>query len=128
MQFITSFLSTIEVEHTWLLFLLTCQQAKKSNCIRSGVNVRAHRLRKNYSRNFSLIRSRPSSPVNSSCSETSGHQNESLVLIASASSEGADEPAHTHCLTRASTSNINIGNHATTCLAIYFNETSPSIK
>ena len=49
----------IEVEHTGLLFLFTCQPTKSSNFSRSGVNVRAHLLRKNYSRNFSSIRSAP---------------------------------------------------------------------
>ena len=47
------------MEHTGLLFLFTCQPTKSSNFSRSGVNVRAHLLRKNYSRNFSSIRSAP---------------------------------------------------------------------
>ena len=45
-----------KVEHTGLLFLFTCQPTKSSNFSRSGVNIRAHLLRKNYSRNFSSIR------------------------------------------------------------------------
>ena len=49
------------MEHTGLLFLFTCQPTKSSNFSRSGVNVRAHLLRKNYSRNFSSIRSAPES-------------------------------------------------------------------
>ena len=48
-----------EMEHTGLLFLFTCQSTKSSNFSRSGVNVRAHLLRKNYSRNLSSIRSAP---------------------------------------------------------------------
>ena len=40
------------MEHTGLLFLFTCQPTKSSNFSRSGVNLRAHLLRKNYSRNF----------------------------------------------------------------------------
>ena len=51
------------MEHTELLFLFTCQPTKSSNFSRSGVNVRAHLLRKNYSRNFSSIRSAPYSVV-----------------------------------------------------------------
>ena len=47
------------MEHTGLLFLFTCQTTKSFNFSRSGVNVRAHLLRKNYSRNFSSIRSAP---------------------------------------------------------------------
>ena len=47
------------MELTGLLFLFTCQPTKSSNFSRSGVNVRAHLLRKNYSRNFSSIRSTP---------------------------------------------------------------------
>ena len=47
------------MEHTGLLFLFTCQPTKSSNFSRSGVNVRAHLLRKNYSGNFSSIRSTP---------------------------------------------------------------------
>ena len=47
------------MEHTGLLFLFTCQPTKSSNFSRSGVNVRAHLLCKNYSRNFSLIRNAP---------------------------------------------------------------------
>ena len=47
------------MEHTGLLFLFTCQPTQSSNFSRSGVNVRAHQLRKNYSRNFSSIRSSP---------------------------------------------------------------------
>ena len=61
-QFITSFFCLrrrIEVELTGLLFLFTCRPTKSSNVSRSGVNVRAHLLRKNYSRNFSSIRSTP---------------------------------------------------------------------
>ena len=54
----------MEVEHTELLFLFTCQPTKSSNFSRSGVNVRAHLLRKNYSRNFSSIRSAPRLCVN----------------------------------------------------------------
>ena len=46
------------MEHTRLLFLFTCQQTKSSNFSRSGVNVHAHLLRKNYSRNFSSIHSK----------------------------------------------------------------------
>ena len=49
------------MEHTGLLFLLTCQPAKSSNFSRSGINVRAHLLHKNYSRNFSSIQSAPMS-------------------------------------------------------------------
>ena len=49
------------MEHTGLLFLLTCQPTKSSNFSRSGVKVRAHLLRKNYSRNFSSIQSAPKS-------------------------------------------------------------------
>ena len=47
------------MELTGLLFLFTCQPTKSYNFSRSGVNVRAHLLRKNYSRNFSSIRSTP---------------------------------------------------------------------
>ena len=47
------------MEHTGLLFLFICQQTKSSNISRSGVNVHAHLLRKNYSRNFSSIRNAP---------------------------------------------------------------------
>ena len=47
------------MEHTGLLFLFTCQPTKSSNFSRPGVNVRAHLLRKNYSRTFSSIRSAP---------------------------------------------------------------------
>ena len=47
------------MEHTGLLFLFTWQPTKSSN----GVNVRAHLLRKNYSRNFSSIRSTPYSSL-----------------------------------------------------------------
>ena len=47
------------MEHTGLLFLFTCQPTKSTNLSRSGVNVRAHLLRKNYSRNLSSIRSAP---------------------------------------------------------------------
>ena len=47
------------MEHTGLLFLFTCQPTKSSNLSRSGENVHAHLLRKNYSRNFSSIRSAP---------------------------------------------------------------------
>ena len=50
------------MEHTGLLFLFTCQATKSSNLSRSGVNVRAHILRKNYSRNFNSIRRAPESP------------------------------------------------------------------
>ena len=46
-----------------LLFLFTCQPTKSFNFSRSGVNVRAHILRKNYSRNFSSIQSAPLSSV-----------------------------------------------------------------
>ena len=61
MQFIVSFClrRRIEVEHTGLLFLFTCQPTKSSNFSRSDVNVRAHLLRMNYSRNFSSIRNAP---------------------------------------------------------------------
>ena len=45
--------------HTGLLFLFTCQPTLSSNFSRSGVNVRAHLLRKNYSKNFSSFRSAP---------------------------------------------------------------------
>ena len=44
---------------TGLSFLFTCQPTKSFNFSRSGVIVRAHLLRKNYSRNFSSIRSAP---------------------------------------------------------------------
>ena len=47
------------MELTGLSFLFTCQPTKSSNFSRSDVNVRAHILRKNYSRNFSSIRSTP---------------------------------------------------------------------
>ena len=47
------------MEHIGLLLLFTCQPTKISNLSHSGVNVRAHLLRKNYSRNFSSIRSAP---------------------------------------------------------------------
>ena len=47
------------MKHTGLSFLFTCQPTKSSNFSRLGVNVRAHLLRKNYSRNFSSIRSAP---------------------------------------------------------------------
>ena len=47
------------MEHTGLLFLFTCQPTKNSNFSRLDVNVHTHLLRKNYSRNFSLIRSAP---------------------------------------------------------------------
>ena len=47
------------MEHTGLLFLFTCQPTKSSNFSRSGVNVRAHLLRKSYSKNFSSIGSTP---------------------------------------------------------------------
>ena len=47
------------MEHTGLLFLFTCQPTKSSTCSRSGVNVRAHLLRKNLSRSFNSIRSGP---------------------------------------------------------------------
>ena len=47
------------MEHTGLLFLFTCQPTKSSNFSRSGVNVRPHLLRENYSRNFSSIRNAP---------------------------------------------------------------------
>ena len=49
------------MELTGLLVLFTCQPTKSSNFSRSGVNVRAHLLRKNYSMNFSSIRSTPMS-------------------------------------------------------------------
>ena len=45
--------------HTGLLILFICQPTKSSNFSRSGINVRAHLLRKNYSRNLSSIRSAP---------------------------------------------------------------------
>ena len=51
------------MEHRGLLFSFTCQPAKSSNFSRLGVNVRAHLLRKNYSRNFSSIRSAPVSSI-----------------------------------------------------------------
>ena len=51
------------MEHTGLLFLFTCQPTKSSNFSRSGVNVRAHLLRKNYSRNFSANRKAPRSEI-----------------------------------------------------------------
>ena len=47
------------MEHTVLLLLFTCQPTKSSKFSRSGVNVRAHLLRKNYSRDFSSIQSAP---------------------------------------------------------------------
>ena len=47
------------MEHTGHLFLFTGQPTKSSNLSRSDVNVCAHLLRKNYSRNFSSIRSAP---------------------------------------------------------------------
>ena len=43
------------------IFLFTCQPTKRSNFSRSGVNVRAHLLRNNFSRKFSSIRSVPKS-------------------------------------------------------------------
>ena len=43
------------MEHTGLLFLFTCQPTKSFNFSSLGVNVRAHILRKNYSRNFSSV-------------------------------------------------------------------------
>ena len=49
--------------HTKLFTLFNWQQTKSSNCSRSGVNVRAHLLRNNYSRNFSLIRHGPLSSL-----------------------------------------------------------------
>ena len=39
--------------------MFTCQPTKSSNFSCSGVKVRANLLRKNYSRNFSSIRSAP---------------------------------------------------------------------
>ena len=45
----------------YFFVLFTCQPTKSSNLSRSGVNVRAHQLHKNYSRNFSSIRSAPQS-------------------------------------------------------------------
>ena len=47
------------MEHTGLFFLFTCQPTKNANFSRSDVNVCAHLLRKNCSRNFSSIRSGP---------------------------------------------------------------------
>ena len=47
------------MEHTGLLFLFACLPTKRPNFSRLGVNVHAHLLRKNYSRNFSSIRSEP---------------------------------------------------------------------
>ena len=47
------------MEQTGLLFLFTCQSTKSSNFSRSGVNMCAHLLRKNYSRNFSSIQRAP---------------------------------------------------------------------
>ena len=43
------------------IFLFTCQPTKSSNCSRSGVTARAHPILKNFSRNFSSIRSGPGS-------------------------------------------------------------------
>ena len=58
-----NFLFIYDEELKWIIpgyyFLFTCQPTKSSNFSRSGVNVRAHLLRKNYSRNFSSIRSAP---------------------------------------------------------------------
>ena len=61
MQFIYPFClrRRIEVDHTWLLFLFTCQPTKSSFLSRLGVNVRVHLLRKKYSRNLSSIQSTP---------------------------------------------------------------------
>ena len=73
------------MEHTGLLFLFTCQPTKSSNFSRSGVNVRAHLLRKNYSRNFSSIRSAPISPL-------SGPRREKTCLWWFANNKGADQP------------------------------------
>ena len=42
--------------HTGLFTLFTCQPTKSYSCSRSGVNVRAHLLRQNFSRNFRSIR------------------------------------------------------------------------
>ena len=50
--------------------MFTCQPNKSSNFSRSDVNVRAHLLRKNCSRNFSSIRSTPSSFAGSETPET----------------------------------------------------------
>ena len=47
------------MEHTGLFFLFTFQPTKGCNCSRSGVNVCAHLLRNNFSKNLSLIRSGP---------------------------------------------------------------------
>ena len=41
--------------------MFTCQPTKSSNFSRSGINVRAHLLRKIYSKNFSSIQSAPMS-------------------------------------------------------------------
>ena len=47
------------MEHTGLFLLFTCQPTLGCNCSRSGVYVRAHLLRNNFSRNFSSIRGGP---------------------------------------------------------------------
>ena len=49
------------MEHIGLLFLFTCQPTHSSNFSRSDANVRAQLLSKNYSRDFSSIRSGPRS-------------------------------------------------------------------
>ena len=51
------------MEHTGLLLLFTCQPTKSSNFSRLGVNVRAHLLRKNYSRNLVQFEVRLSQPL-----------------------------------------------------------------
>ena len=69
------------MEHTGLFFLFTCQPTKSSKCILSGVNVRAHLLRENYSGKISSIRSGPN--TFKSCENLllySGNMNNKIVL------------------------------------------------